>query len=962
VRPIRRWFWGGAVTVVAILITGGVPAAAQESRWVKTGATGRLIYVPDAQGDRVPDFSMVGYGTGKKAIPVDVPAVIHVDPVAGDNTAHIQAAINFVQAQPLQANGFRGAVELGPGKFNVNGHLSITASGVILRGSGAGDNPATNTHVVSQNRTDLFSSASTPVVDIAGSSSGTTRGSQIQVVDKVVPVGSQSMRVASTAGLAVGGMVEIFRPSTQAWIEALGMHLIPDGGAWSAGDQELRWHRTITRIEGNRVFFDAPITTSLDQQYGGGTIRTYNSPNRIRNVGVENLRGQSLDAREETNESRTPTFVRMTRVDDGFVRDVTTRHFPYASVFTSEADGTQHITVDNVSSTLPSGQVTGGRRYSFAMDAQMSLVRNSFADSGRHDFVTGSAVTGPIVFTNSATANTRADSGPHHRWGNGLLFDNIDVNGNAINVQNRWDSGSGHGWAGANVVIWNSEANSFIAQNPPTAQSWLVGSTGTINTGNCHLSGQGCAGYYDSHGTRVMTGGTESLFEAQVNDAVDITEFHWTGGNGAWTNPLAWGEGVTPGSYSVSLRDYLFGDVDSNTLDAPGSVDDQFIAPAWSTAIAGQSGLPIVAFDRATASQNAAFTLQNVLDAGERVIHGSLAMSLKRTGGSAADDFVQLFDTAANHRLTFSSLGWASQVNATTPFVGSIDLGPYLDQMQSGAANVWVSDNTSVDWAIYTLAVATPLAGSARAKVYLDGGAVRVDAALPAVLALVNGGPAASTLTLGPAGRVVASGGFAQLANGKLEFEISGTALDQVGDLIVGGPTFLDGAAAVRLVGGFAPAIGDSFDVISSSGGFAGTRFDSNLAEDSGGTKVWGLIYAANRVSVQLLAARPGDLNRDGQLTIGDWTEFLAGAYTDLSGLNPVDAYARGDLNNDGVADFHDFALFKQAYNQANGFGSFERMLAGVPEPGAAMLLLVGATWGAGILRRLRRGSSLRSE
>ena len=66
-------------------------------------------------------------------------------------------------------------------------------------------------------------------------------------------------------------------------------------------------------------------------------------------------------------------------------------------------------------------------------------MQNSSADSGRHDFVTGSDVTGPIVFTNSTTTNTRADSGPHHRWGNGLLFDNLDINGNAINVQNRWD-------------------------------------------------------------------------------------------------------------------------------------------------------------------------------------------------------------------------------------------------------------------------------------------------------------------------------------------------------------------------------------------------------------------------------------------------------------------------------------------------------------------------------------------
>jgi hypothetical protein len=203
---------------------------------------------------------------------------------------------------------------------------------------------------------------------------------------------------------------------------------------------------------------------------------------------------------------------------------------------------------------------------------------------------------------------------------------------------------------------------------------------------------------------------------------------------------------------------------------------------------------------------------------------------------------------------------------------------------------------------------------------------------------------------------LTATGGFAQTVNGKIEFEISGTALNQIGDLLVGGPTLLDGTAAVRLVGGFTPAIGDAFDVISSSGGFGGTRFDSNLAEDSAGTKVWGLIYTGTRVSVQLLAARSGDLNRDGLLSVGDWTEFIAGAYADLSGLNPVDAYARGDLNNDGMNDFYDFSLFKQAYNQANGFGAFERMLAGVPEPGTASLVVVALVLGAGAKRRGRPG------
>ena len=37
----------------------------------------------------------------------------------------------------------------------------------------------------------------------------------------------------------------------------------------------LRYDRVITRIEGNRVFLDAPLATSFDAQFGGGTLRRY---------------------------------------------------------------------------------------------------------------------------------------------------------------------------------------------------------------------------------------------------------------------------------------------------------------------------------------------------------------------------------------------------------------------------------------------------------------------------------------------------------------------------------------------------------------------------------------------------------------------------------------------------------------------------------------------------------------
>jgi hypothetical protein len=928
---------GALILAFARLVWLVTPADAQESRWVQTGATGRLIYAPDADGDRVMDFSMVGYAAGKRPIPNDLPVLITVQPIAGDNTQHIQSAINFAASQPLQPNGFRGVVQLGPGKFDVHGRINITTSGIVLRGSGTGDNLSTNTHIVSQNRTDSIDASATPVIDIRGGT-GISRGAQIQILDKRVPVGAQSFRVASTAGMSVGGMVEIFRPSTQPWIEELGMHLIPDGKHWSAGQRDLKWHRTITRIEGNRVFVDAPITTALDAQWGGGTVRTFNAPNVIKNVGVENLRGQSLDDREESNESRTPSFVRFTRVADGWVRDVETRHFAFASVFAAEADGTRHITVDNVNSRLPSGQVTGGRRYSFAMDAQYSLVQNSSADSGRHDFVTGSNVTGPIAFVNSVATSARSDSGPHHRWGNGLLFDNITVGGNAINVQNRWTSGTGHGWAGANVVVWNSRANSFIMQAPPTAKGWLVGSTGTINAGNCHLgSGVTCAGYYDSHGTKVSTGETQSLYEAQVNDAADLREFHWAGGNGHWGDPLGWDQEATPAVYRVSHRDYLLGDIDSFLHDGPASVDNAYVDPSWASFVQQSSGMPITGFDDLAGNKNIAFTIQHQLDPGERVLHSYLAMSLKQSApGSAANDFVRLFDDDPAHQLTFNELGWSSQINPTTPMVGVIDMGGYLNHLQSGSLNVQVGSRTGADWAMYAATIATPISDPAGARVFLNaGGRTILDDVPTAIGHLQIGGVAPGHLQVTHQALLPITHDFVQTPSGTLQIEIAGSQLDQFGSLQVGGQALLAGVLQVTLVNGFMPAAGQVFQFLNAAGGISNTFEQLQLPPLASGLE-WNLIYGSGSLLLHVTATTlPGDFNLDGIVNAADYVFWR-------KNINTPEAYDQWRAN----------------FGASLGGGAVDGSATSgaVPEPAGMALVLISVL--AAIPLTLRRRSA----
>src|SRR5437763_8447085 len=85
---------------------------------VYPGEDGRLVYVADEQGNTIPDFSHAGYGGGGKPIP-SIAVKVAVWPVAGDNTANLQAAIDRLSAMPLDRNGFRGAVLIKAGYYRM---------------------------------------------------------------------------------------------------------------------------------------------------------------------------------------------------------------------------------------------------------------------------------------------------------------------------------------------------------------------------------------------------------------------------------------------------------------------------------------------------------------------------------------------------------------------------------------------------------------------------------------------------------------------------------------------------------------------------------------------------------------------------------------------------------------------------------------------------------------------------
>lgn len=112
-----------------------------ESSLVHEDMDGHLVYETYAnQGQTnsvniLPDFSHCGYMGGGVAIP-DVPVVKTLSPGNRGDTQMIQDAIDYVSSLSPDANGFRGAVLLTAGRYQVASTLTIAADGVVLRGQG----------------------------------------------------------------------------------------------------------------------------------------------------------------------------------------------------------------------------------------------------------------------------------------------------------------------------------------------------------------------------------------------------------------------------------------------------------------------------------------------------------------------------------------------------------------------------------------------------------------------------------------------------------------------------------------------------------------------------------------------------------------------------------------------------------------------------------------------------------
>ncbi|WP_218918725.1 DUF6298 domain-containing protein [Rufibacter tibetensis] len=408
------------------------------------------------------DFSHAGYGGGGISIPA-VPAVLTVRPTGQDDTRLLQAALDQVAKLPLQDNGFRGALQLAEGRFLVSGQLRLNADGVVLRGSG---NQKTILVATGKDRRSLV---------VAGKEQLPTVGTTIKITDTVVTVGSRTFTLENLEGLRSGNQIVITRPSTKEWISALGMDTLkgvfPDlRFHWPAGSRNLVWDRTITSVEvaKKQITVDAPITTALEQQYGGGTVAKVTAEEPLQHIGIENLILESEFAKNNPKDEEHAWYaISLDQVRDAWVQGITARHFVSSAVKVGPRG--RRITVANCRNEQPVSEVGGYRRHSFLVEGQQVLVQHCTAEAGINDFAIGFTAAGPNVFLHCTSTNALGPSGSYESWASGVLYENVQVNGAGLRLTYDPERAQAGGWTAANSVIWNCTAKEIVAKGPATA-------------------------------------------------------------------------------------------------------------------------------------------------------------------------------------------------------------------------------------------------------------------------------------------------------------------------------------------------------------------------------------------------------------------------------------------------------------------------------------------------------------
>lgn len=415
----------------------------------------KLTYLADERGNRILDYSSCGYRHSEQAIP-DVGNAVFVPWQAGDNSSRIQRAIDYVSSLMPDKNGFRGAVLLDKGIFDLEESLRISVSGVVLRGM---DKSQTLLQKKGVDRGALLY--------IEGRNDRMVTDT-LDILTSYVPVNSCTFQVTKKAQLKEGDQLLVVRPSTKEWIASVGCDIFGGGISalgWKAGDTDLVWDRKVSKADGNQITLNAPLTVALDKEWGITKVMRYSWPGRISEVGLENVTLISeYNKKYPKDEDHCWTGVSIENAENCWVRAVNFKHFAGSAVIV-QCTGSK-VTVEDCISTEPVSEIGGMRRCTFHTLGQQTLFQRCYSKGGIHDFAAGFCAAGPNAFVQCDSEESLGFSGSVDAWACGLLFDVVNIDGHNLTFRNLGQDKNGAGWNTANSLFWQCTAAGIECYSP----------------------------------------------------------------------------------------------------------------------------------------------------------------------------------------------------------------------------------------------------------------------------------------------------------------------------------------------------------------------------------------------------------------------------------------------------------------------------------------------------------------
>jgi hypothetical protein len=182
---------------------------------------------------------------------------------------------------------------------------------------------------------------------------------------------------------------------------------------------------------------------------------------------------------------------------------------------------------------------------------------------------------------------------------------------------------------------------------------------------------------------------------------------------------------------------------------------------------------------------------------------------------------------------------------------------------------------------------------------------------------------------------------YQQANSGELIVELTGTSLNAFDRLVLSGDAVIDGYLNIDIDGGFVPALGNTFNII--TGNTVTGAFDYADVSGMPAGLAFHINYLLNAVQLQVVN-KPifsADFDDDGDVDPTDLA-IWQGAYN----LNQL-----GDADGDNDSDGRDFLLWQQQFGSAPLVAVSTAASTAVPEP-AAGCLAVGLLLISGQYRR----------